>query len=130
MKTVKFKDLPETVEPTKVEPEFKAGDEVEVWDDEDFKSEKLYRFFADGKHWVSSSMDHEGVVTYKHIRKPEPDKHLREIASSLESKYVKGRTTWCDKEKSFDGRRRVDYHFFEGDLESMLIEALKKGKEL
>ncbi len=85
MKTVKFKELPETVEPTKVEPEFKAGDEVEYSDAVDDDGNDIWEneiatftggFKSNGRPIIEIGL---GISTCTKIRKVQPTKTQEEM---------------------------------------------------
>lgn len=121
--------------------EFKAGDEVspnfyENLPDDMWITCDPYFFVGktrDGKFCVETRSGNIHVVYG--VRKPDPDKLLREIAKELTEKYVKG-TASSGKGGVFSPYKISEYIFEDNGLEQMLIEmgkrieSLKKGKNL
>lgn len=97
--------------------EFKAGDEV-VLDGSDAKTVFTIIHIFNGMAWVKSESMMFGILVMLHrLRKSDPDKHLREIAKEIAMSFPT--LIYCE-----------ETHFHEQSVEQMLIEALKKGKEL
>ena len=97
------------------EPTFKAGDEVEY---QGSTISKVIHVF-DGMAWIKNADQKYGsLVDLSNLRKPDPDKVYRGIAKGLM------KTTYrCITD---NGIRYIDSK----DVEQMLIEAIKKCKEL
>lgn len=67
--------------------EFKEGEMVEVNDGGFAWVKRKYRFFAENKYWFGNS---EGLVlSYKFVRKIDPDKELKELADEVMKDYYK-----------------------------------------
>lgn len=106
----------------KEEPIFKAGDGVD------------HKYI--NSEWLSNGLIFTGGITScglylcedKHgnirqcerIRKPDPDKVYREMAKEMIERYV----------NQINKHNHNEHIFVDDDCENMLIEAIKKGKEL
>lgn len=101
------------------EPEIKAGDEVEVSDDGEKWVTGVFIIYVNNIPFIQK--DAYTLIGYNHIRKPDPDKELRGIAKEIMKSDEL--FEWKSKENTFTNLSM-------NEIESMLIEALKKGKEL
>lgn len=113
-------DLTWKPEPTQ---EIKAGDVVNIIG---IKSKIYTVIHIDGNNaWIKNADQNYGsLVRLSDLRKPDPDKVYREIAKEI----MKKKSLTCDK---YGGREGMTYHEFDNEfLQGVLIEALKKGKEL
>lgn len=97
------------------EPTFKAGDEVEY---QGSTISKVIHVF-DGITWIKNADQKYGsLVDLSNLRKPDPDKVYREIADDILSR------------KSYEFATIKEFSLKRNELLNLLIEALKKGKDL
>lgn len=104
------------------EPTFKAGDEVEGSFDSKFFTDEYY-FYTGGKnsrgYYICEGATKNGALyAFPIIRKLDPDKKYKDAAKEMMTKEGIG---------DIGGYTHVG--ITPGKIESMLIEALKKGKE-
>lgn len=103
------------IEKYTIDPEFKAGDEVTF----ELGKSSVYKIIHinEGKAWIKHSYQNFGtLVDVSELRKPDPDKHLREIANDLMAEtesYIP-----CDR-----------VVFTSENVEKMLIEMGKRVKQ-
>lgn len=98
--------------------EFKAGDILDEYRNGKVYQPVVYRFFSEGKHWVSARLNDQIAYNPEEIRKLQPDQ-LKELADEVL------------KNNNLDLiGDNTPVEILLKDVKSMLIEMGKKVKEL